>query len=76
VTIDELRKARDARPFVRFAIRMADGSAVTVRHPENLAWGEEEGIAVCVSEDGTDVIDIELVTSLNLLERGRKKKKG
>src|SRR5262249_43832763 len=50
MTIDELRKARDKRPFVPFVIRMADGQSVTVRHPENLAWDEATGIAVCLSE--------------------------
>jgi hypothetical protein len=75
VTIDELRKARDRRPFVPFVIRMSDGKDVTVRHPENLAWDEATGIAVCLSEDGTDVIDVDLVTSLRLGVAGKKGKK-
>jgi hypothetical protein len=74
MTIDELRKAKSKQPFHPFIIRMADGTAVTVRHPENLAWDEEAGIAVCLSEDGTDVIDVDLVTSLGL-ERSKKKGK-
>jgi hypothetical protein len=74
MTIDELRKARNKQPFVPFTIRMADGEKVTVRHPENLAWDEEAGIAVCLSADGTDVIDVDLITSLGL-ERARKKGK-
>ena len=45
MTIDELRKARNKQPFVRFTIRTADRE-FTVRHPENLAWDEETGIAV------------------------------
>jgi hypothetical protein len=76
MTIDELRKARNKQPFVPFTIRMADGTAVTVRHPENLAWDEETGTAVCLSADGTDVIDVDLVTSLNLEPGRRKKEKG
>lgn len=73
MTIDELRKARNKQPFRPFVIRMADGAAVTVRHPENIAWDEDSRTAVCLSADGTDVIDVDLITSLGL-ERARPRK--
>ena len=76
MTIDELRKARNKQPFTPFVIRMSDGTAITVRHPENIAWDEETRTAVCLSADGTDVIDVDLVTSLNLESGRRKSKKG
>jgi hypothetical protein len=75
MTIDELRKARNKQPFVPFVIRMADGQSIKVRHPENLAWDEAAGIAACLSEGGTDVIDVELVTSLRVEAAGKKGKK-
>jgi hypothetical protein len=66
MTIDELRKRRDQRPFRAFRIRMADGAELTVEHPENLAWDEESRTAVCRSEIGWDILDLDLVTSLGL----------
>jgi hypothetical protein len=75
MTIDELRKARNKQPFRPFVIRTADGTDVTVRHPENIAWDEENRTAVCLAADGTDVIDVDLITSLRLeTAKGRKGK--
>jgi hypothetical protein len=62
--IDEVRKARDKRPFQPFLIRLADGDEITVEHPENLALDQKSRTAVCRSGGGWDVIDLDLVTSL------------
>jgi len=76
--VDELRKAWERRPFRPFAIRMADGTAVTVRHPENLAWDEETRSAACMAGAGrgTAILDLDLITSLDLDPGPAKVKKG
>jgi hypothetical protein len=35
--VDELRRAKDQRPFRPFEIRTADGRSIIVRHPDTLA---------------------------------------
>jgi hypothetical protein len=62
--IDRIKQAKDRRPFRPFEIRMSDGAKVTVNHPDSLAWDEETRTAVCLSADGFDIIDVDLVTSL------------
>jgi hypothetical protein len=76
VNVGELRAARDRRPFRRFQIRLADGDEITVEHPENLAWDEESGTAVCRSGGGWDVIDLDQVVSLGLTAPPRRKATG
>jgi hypothetical protein len=74
--VEELRAARDRRPFRRFTIRMSDGDEIPVEHPENLAWDEDSGTAVCRSGGGWDVIDLEQITSLGLIAPPRRKARG
>ncbi|MGO9596728.1 MAG: hypothetical protein ACLP7Q_01755 [Isosphaeraceae bacterium] len=63
--IEELKKAKDQRPFRPFMIRMADGREVDVRHPDAVAWYEDAPrVAICATKDGWEVIEVGLVTSL------------
>ncbi len=66
VRIEELKKAKDQRPFVPFLIRMADGREIEVRHPDAVAWDEgTPRTAVCVPPGGGwEVIEVALITSL------------
>jgi hypothetical protein len=66
--IQELKKAKDRRPFQPFLIRMVDGREIQVRHPDAVAWGDENArIATYVSpSDDWEVIDTALVTSLGI----------
>src|SRR5262249_371734 len=73
---DELRAARDRRPFRKCTIRISDGDEITVEHPENLAWDEKSGTAVCRSGGGWDVIDLGQITSLGLTAPPRPKASG
>jgi len=61
--IDELKRAKDARPFRPFLIRMADGREITVRHPDAVAW-DNPRIAICATPGGWEVIDMALIASL------------
>jgi hypothetical protein len=64
--IEELKKAKDQRPFVPFLIRMADGRELEVRHPDAVAWDDgSPRTAVCVPPGGGwEVIEVALITSL------------
>jgi hypothetical protein len=90
--IEELKKAKDERPFHPFVIRMADGREIRVSHPDALAWAEREpdepeedeveepDIVFCVIPNGNRiVIDLALVTALELAPwepKGKAKTKG
>jgi hypothetical protein len=69
-----LREALLQRPFEPFAIRLADGRSVEVRHPELLAVGKRR--AVLIQEDDSCLwIEPLLVVSIDW-PAGRAKSKG
>jgi hypothetical protein len=65
---EELRRAKDQRPFQPLLIRMADGREVRVRHPDAIAWDPEHPrTAICVLPGGDwEYIGIALITSLGV----------
>lgn len=70
VQAEEIRRARQATPFRPFTIHLADGRAFEVPHPE-FAWITPTGRTIAVAEeDGVELIDGMLVTSLTFRERG------
>jgi hypothetical protein len=66
VTIAELKKAKDQRPFQPFTIEMTDGRNIPVRYPDAIAWDvDARRIAVCaLPGGGAAVIDVSLATAL------------
>ena len=64
--IEELKRAKDQRPFQPFEIRTADGRSITVRHPDTLAWDPEppETALSIVEGGGWEIVDVALITSL------------
>jgi hypothetical protein len=66
VRIDELKKAKDRRPFSPFKIMMADGNSLEVRHPDAVAWGGDKSriVTYVAPNDDWMMIDIALVTAL------------
>ena len=66
--IDELKRAKDQRPFQSFRIRMADGREIEIKHPDAVAWGHETGprMVFALSNGEHHWIDIALVSSLVL----------
>jgi len=65
MTIEQLRRAHQNRPFEPFTIHLADGREVYVRHPEFLAeFPGGRSIVVTLSDQSWEVIDVMLVTSL------------
>ena len=74
MTIEQLRKLHQARPFQPFDIFLADGGSLPVEHPEFLAVtppGRTVGVGL---RDGTiEIVDLLLVTSLKPRSNGAKR---
>jgi hypothetical protein len=70
--IDELKRAKDERPFRPFQIQMADGREITVRHSDAVAW-DNPRIAICATPGGWEVIAVALITSLAMPNEGKAK---
>jgi hypothetical protein len=63
MTSERIKELHDARPFKPFAIRMADGRSVRVRHPEFLSRSPSgRTIQVFESDERAHYIDVLLVT--------------
>jgi len=72
VTIEQLRRFHQARPFMPFRVHIADGRQLDVRHPEFLAHTPAgRTIMIAADDDSFEVVDLLLVTSLEPLRNGR-----
>ena len=62
--IDEIRNLRDAVQFKPFALRLADGRAIPVRHRDCLMTSPSgRTVIVYQPDDSFDVVDVMLITS-------------
>jgi hypothetical protein len=67
MTIDQLRSVLNAVPFRPFAIHLADGSQIRVRHPDFLAQSPTGRTIVVYRDDDThSIVDLLLVTELKV----------
>lgn len=73
MTMGQLRKAVEARPFWPFTILLADGRAFRVRSPEYILLPPEAQRTLIVAESAEDcnIIDLLLVTSIDFNGRSR-----
>jgi hypothetical protein len=77
VKISELQKLYDAEPFRPFFIHMADGRKIPVKHREFMALSPSGRTAyVYQLNDDSDIIDVGLVTALELRKSLSNGKKG
>jgi hypothetical protein len=76
MTTEQLRNLWQARPFRPFTIHLADGRNVPVRHAEFvLPSPSGRTIIVYQPDDSFNVIDLLLVTDLEVSADGRTKSK-
>lgn len=77
MTIDQIRKVHQAKPFQAFRIHLADSRAIDVTHPELLAVNEPGRTIIVVTGDESlyEVVDFLLVTSLEVLNGHAKSRK-
>jgi hypothetical protein len=65
MTIEQLRKLLQARPFGAFDIHLADGRSLPVEHPEFVGQSPSgRAIGVGLADDTIVIVDLLLVTSL------------
>jgi hypothetical protein len=73
MTVEQLRRMHQARPFQQFTLHMADGRQIHVDHPEFLAvFPSGRTIVVTQPDESFDIIDLLLVTSIQVAN-GRKR---
>ena len=66
MTIEALDPAIHNQPFRPFTFMMADGRSLPVRHPDFVAFNPRGRTCVVIDEnDGFDIVDLLLVSSLN-----------
>ena len=74
--MEDLRTLHQARPFRPFAIHTADGGRFPIPHSEFLAYDPEGTTAVAFRTNHTfSVLDLELITELEILPRNGKSKR-
>ena len=74
MTTEALYKVHTARPFVPFYLRLGDGQKLPVSHPEMLAYAPKSRLATLYLKDGSfEIVDLLLVTGLEVMPNGRKR---
>jgi hypothetical protein len=67
MTIEQLRTVYNAQPFRPFTIHLADGRQIPVRHRDFImAVPSGRTLFVCQPDDTVNIIDVLLVTDLEL----------
>jgi hypothetical protein len=65
VTIQEIQRLREARPFEPFRVFVADGNTYDVRHPKYIAQSASgRMIVVALPDDSFITLDLLLVTAI------------
>ena len=75
MTVEQLRQVHHAQPFRPFRIHLADSRHLDVEHPEFLAYNPTgRTVIVTRSDDTFDVIDVFLVTSIEVFNGQSRRK--
>jgi hypothetical protein len=75
MTIEQLRNLHQARPFQAFTIHLADGRHLTVQHQEFLLPSPSGRTVILFQpDDSFNVIDLLLVTDLEVKSKPRNRK--
>ncbi|MGC8642271.1 MAG: hypothetical protein ACP5XB_20610 [Isosphaeraceae bacterium] len=62
--VDEIRRAKNARPFKPFRLRLTDGEEIPITHPDAVAWDDKGRIASVISGGDHYWVEIALVTAI------------
>jgi len=77
MTIEELAKMHQRRPFDPFDLYLADGRTLPVEHPEFLARSPAgRTISVGLADGSHEIVDLLLVVSLKPRMNGASKRRG
>ena len=76
MSIGALRKLHLARPFKPFRLRLANGRKLGVMRPEMIAYSPKSLFAVVYFTSGSfEIVDLLLVTGLEVMSNGRRGKR-
>jgi hypothetical protein len=76
MTTDQIRNLWKAEPFRPFIIHLADGRQIRVAHPEFMIPSPSgRTIIVYQSDESFNIIDLLLVTDLEISRNGRGKRR-
>ena len=68
MTVEQLQATQHAQPFGPYRIHMADGRSLDVQHPDFVARSPTgRTIVVYKPDDTSEIVDLLLVTSLEVL---------
>ena len=70
MTTDQMKSLINARPFLPFAIRTADGRSIDVTHPEAIAYLGGRIAVVFKTTDAVEIIDLLLVPPFEVAAAG------
>ncbi len=76
MTIDRLRKTLRSQPFRPFKLHMGDGRSLSVPH-QDFVWIPPEGsrtLIVSTGGDDIEIVDLMLVTSIEVGDGARRRK--
>jgi len=77
MTSERIRQLWKAEPFQKFTIHMSDGRQLPVEHREFLAVSPSgRTMVVYQPDDSLDIVDLMLVTDLELRPNGRRGRRG
>ena len=76
MTTEALYKVHTACPFIPFFLRLDDGQKLPVSHPEMLSYSPKSRLAMVFLKDGSfEIVDLLLVTGLEVMPNGRKRQR-
>ena len=65
-----IEDALNKRPFAAFAMKLDNGEAIRVRHPDCLLFNQSRTTAVVAgSDDHLHIVDVDHVSSVSFLKR-------
>jgi len=74
--IDQLRSLYESQPFRPFILHLADRRAIPVAHKEFLSWSPSgRTIVVHQPDESLNIIDLLLVTDLEIKPDGRRRRR-
>jgi hypothetical protein len=74
--LEQLHETHSRRPFQPFRIHLADGRTLPVDHPEFLSQSPTgRTIAVALADGTHQIVDLLLVTSLEVLSNGTRRRR-
>ena len=77
MTVESLKKAMKAEPFVPFTLKLASGNDAHIPHREFVFIHPETPRTIAIAEDGGfRVIDLLLVEELHFQPSGRRRRAG